>query len=560
MKPLPVVYRGMLLLSILALASLSTMVSAQGEWSRQVSGTTNVLRAVYFINDETGWVVGYSGAIHHTTDGGTTWTQQTSGTTNALYSVYFLDAKNGWAVGGNGTILSTSNAGIDWNQQSTGESNTLRSIYFIDPNTGWIVGRNDDFSYSLLYRTTNGGTEWLERSSPGESLWSLSFSGAQEGWSVGSYATASRAESFVQGSVIDVRTNEVLGGSAMLLHTRDGFLSFELSINYGVLAFHDLDFVDVDNGWIVGFQFNNQSAIAHTTDGGIDWTTQLSETAGLWSVHFTDANVGWAVGEDGTIIHTTDGGMLWASQTSGTTNDLFSVHLTNANTGWAVGTGGTILHYSSGGTSVSVVATVSPTSGDGSFDYTLDLTNNTDSPQSVDLWAMILGPSGFHKVKHVFYGKQLSPHEARSETRTRQLGADAPLGEYSLITYVGTYPDDVIDSSSASYTKTMLQKGSLTEGKAIPEAFEVSDNYPDPFNPTTTIRYTLSEDAHVTLKVYNILGQLVATLVDENQLAGYQRVVWNGRNDSGSGVASGLYIYRITAGTFTATKRMLFLK
>ena len=94
----------------------------------------------------------------------------------------------------------------------------------------------------------------------------------------------------------------------------------------------------------------------------------------------------------------------------------------------------------------------------------------------------------------------------------------------------------------------------------IPTATTLFDNYPNPFNPSTMFRYALSEDAHVTLRVYNMIGQLVATLVDEPQPTGYRSVVWNGRNDSGASVASGIYIYRITAGAFTATKRMLFLK
>ncbi len=106
-----------------------------------------------------------------------------------------------------------------------------------------------------------------------------------------------------------------------------------------------------------------------------------------------------------------------------------------------------------------------------------------------------------------------------------------------------------------------LNTGDVVErSTAIPAATALLDNYPDPFNPETTIRYTLSEDAHVTLKVYSMLGQLVTTLVDELQTAGYRSAIWNGRNDSRAGVASGIYIYRITAGNFTATKRMLLLK
>ncbi len=94
----------------------------------------------------------------------------------------------------------------------------------------------------------------------------------------------------------------------------------------------------------------------------------------------------------------------------------------------------------------------------------------------------------------------------------------------------------------------------------LPTAIELAHNYPNPFNPSTTIRFSLPRSADVTLKIYNTLGQLVKTLVDGYVQAGYKEIVWNGRNDSGASIASGIYIYRMTAGTFTATKRMILIK
>jgi hypothetical protein len=94
----------------------------------------------------------------------------------------------------------------------------------------------------------------------------------------------------------------------------------------------------------------------------------------------------------------------------------------------------------------------------------------------------------------------------------------------------------------------------------VPQATTLLGNYPNPFNPSSNIQYALSEDAYVTLKIYNMLGQVVATLVDEPQTAGYKSIVWNGKNESGAGVSSGIYIYRMTAGNFVQTKRMLLIK
>jgi len=85
-------------------------------------------------------------------------------------------------------------------------------------------------------------------------------------------------------------------------------------------------------------------------------------------------------------------------------------------------------------------------------------------------------------------------------------------------------------------------------------------NYPNPFNPSTTIRYTLSVDSPVSIRVYNMLGQEVATLIDGFQKAGEQSVVWHGTNNFGQAVASGLYIYRLQTGNMIMSQKMLFAK
>lgn len=102
--------------------------------------------------------------------------------------------------------------------------------------------------------------------------------------------------------------------------------------------------------------------------------------------------------------------------------------------------------------------------------------------------------------------------------------------------------------------------------QGIPETFALMQNYPNPFNPTTTIQYALPTASTVSLKIYNILGQEVATLVDQVQTAGYHTAMWNGRNQYGSQVATGVYFYRIEAkgadgaAPFTNLKKMLLVK
>jgi len=98
----------------------------------------------------------------------------------------------------------------------------------------------------------------------------------------------------------------------------------------------------------------------------------------------------------------------------------------------------------------------------------------------------------------------------------------------------------------------------------IPKGFELLQNYPNPFNSSTTIRYHLSavsgQLSAVSLKIFNLLGQEVRTLVDKRQSAGYYQVLWNGRDNSGKDVSSGIYFYRLKAGDFVQTRKMVLLK
>jgi len=94
----------------------------------------------------------------------------------------------------------------------------------------------------------------------------------------------------------------------------------------------------------------------------------------------------------------------------------------------------------------------------------------------------------------------------------------------------------------------------------LPTTYSLSQNYPNPFNPSTVIEFTVPQRSHVELSVYNLLGQRVVTLVDEPMSQGTYRTVWYGRDESGHYVATGIYFYRLLAGDFVATKKMVLLK
>jgi hypothetical protein len=130
----------------------------------------------------------------------------------------------------------------------------------------------------------------------------------------------------------------------------------------------------------------------------------------------------------------------------------------------------------------------------------------------------------------------------------------------------------VIELSLKNKTSVVSVQGSITMNDAltatmqpvqlreIPKSFNLSQNYPNPFNPTTNINYSIPQDAMVKLTVFNSLGQVVKTIVNAEQKAGYYTIRWDGSNESGSKVASGMYIYRITAGSFTHSIKMNLIK
>ena len=85
-------------------------------------------------------------------------------------------------------------------------------------------------------------------------------------------------------------------------------------------------------------------------------------------------------------------------------------------------------------------------------------------------------------------------------------------------------------------------------------------NYPNPFNPTTTIEYGIPKASYVTLKIYNLLGQEIKTLVNEQINSGKHSVIWNGTDNNGNKVNSGIYIYTIQAGELRETKKLMLMK
>ena len=110
------------------------------------------------------------------------------------------------------------------------------------------------------------------------------------------------------------------------------------------------------------------------------------------------------------------------------------------------------------------------------------------------------------------------------------------------------------------YNNTVVQGFVSKKVIAVPDEFALHNNYPNPFNPVTTIQYDIPIDAEVLLVVYDILGRHVMTLVNTSQTAGYKSIKWNGTNDHGQLVSAGMYFYHLQAGKFSKVRKMVLLK
>jgi|GEM_PF-3143890 len=146
--------------------------------------------------------------------------------------------------------------------------------------------------------------------------------------------------------------------------------------------------------------------------------------------------------------------------------------------------------------------------------------------------------------------------------------ADHKTGEKYYRQLITAYPDDDL-ASSALATLGEWQPGSQPKPEAqpmlankneVPSKFTLEQNYPNPFNPETVINYQLAAASTVTLLIYNLRGQKIRTLIDEEKAAGSYSVQWNGKDDSGFAVASGIYVYLITAGEFRDLKKMVLVR
>jgi len=127
------------------------------------------------------------------------------------------------------------------------------------------------------------------------------------------------------------------------------------------------------------------------------------------------------------------------------------------------------------------------------------------------------------------------------------------------------YPDIAVANTNGNSVSILNSGAGSVDvdddlGILLPDEFKVRQNFPNPFNPMTSIKYNIPARSHVTIEIYNILGQKIRTLVDEKKSAGEYNAFWDGNNSNGNNVSAGVYFYRFRGGDYTETKKMLLLK
>jgi photosystem II stability/assembly factor-like uncharacterized protein len=503
---------------IIALFLLLQSQSFSQFWEYQVSGTTQHLNGVYILNDQTGWVCGDGGTLLKTTNGGQNW-GQVNVTANNLNAVVFLDNNTGIAVGDNGTIIRTTNGGTNWSAVSSGTGEQFRKV---STGSGGLVFASGD--NGLIAVSNNDGATWqLKNSGTTARFRSIDGFGTSKIWAA--------------------------GDDGLIRYSSDGGNSWTTQIT-GITNddIHDIQLITEN----IGFAGGSSSNFIFTSDGGQTWTSRNSGIfMGLNGIYFKDVNIGWGVSDVGTIFFTTDGGISWTSQPCGSPFTLKEAYFLHQGKGWTVGESGTIVMYNN--PTVPVELNSFTASVNGNNVQLKWITSTEANNRGFEIERKIISPrSTGENPDYVRIG-----YVKGNGTTTKS--SSYSFSDRELATGVYSYRIKQIDFDGTF--EYMELSGNVEIG--LPASFKLSQNYPNPFNPSTRISYELPVSGNLTLKVYDILGNEVATLANGFKEAGNHNIEFNA-----SELSSGIYYYQLKAAeqrtenkqSFIQTKKMILIK
>ena len=532
-----------LFFSLLFVAFLSLSVKAQ--WVLQhAPGLPNSSQPqVIFspVNDNVCWGKNSNNSqFLRTTDGGDNWTVST--VTNAAglecSSISALDntvtawiAMNDPSNVTSGGIFKTTDGGLNWVKQTSafqGSGGHPNVIHFFDADNGLCVG-NPRGGYWEIYTTTNGGTNWIQVPSgniptplTNESGFETSYDPPEGNFFWFPTLSNRLYRTTDQGYTWTV-ADSVTGGPSQ--------------IGFGFA------FKDNLNGLAADFYPNR--VISKTTDGGETWvpivpfSSELDSISSLFIVYrgtdssyviTSQTDLGGNPMMPGTA-YSDDNGISW-SQISNIPLGLAA--FSDCNTGWAGGVNDLIYKWATDPSSCIVpVELVSFNSSVIGNNIQLSWQTSTE-----------INNQGFEIYRN---GNKIAFVEGNGTTTERQ---DYSFIDKNLQPGIYNYRLNQLD-----FDGTQEVVGELTVYLTLPEQFSLEQNYPNPFNPSTTIKYSIPTSEFVTLKVYDVLGSEVATLVNEEKPAGSYEIDFNAAK-----LSSGIYFYILQAGSYTQTKKLILTK
>lgn len=319
-----------------------------------------MLHGLSFVDQNTGWVVGWEGQVSMTTDGGQTWTDRSANTTRKLRDAHFFDANNGFVVGDGGDFFRTSDGGMTWNAVTNPNTSgdDLYVIVFPTPSLGWAGGEN-----GTLMITSDGGDTWtmdqglamhIHHACPvgtnaaafagGNIVGVVRTSGPNSGETLG---TAVGGVSFSDENTGYATYSDATG--RYVARTKDGGNTWTSTLMDDFLALIDVAVIG-DRAIVVG----EDGIFYWSADGGQNWTSGLSghydnDVSRVMAVGMGDAMHGVAAGFGGGIYRTADGGESWEFVNSGVTSDLRGVWMVGSDLAFAVGEDTTALRSTDGG-------------------------------------------------------------------------------------------------------------------------------------------------------------------------------------------------------------------
>jgi len=540
-----------------------------------VTYTRTDIRGVSMLNKDfvyaTGWgsfAAGLQPSImFKSTDGGATWTYmlqtEANRTYDNMYSVKFKDAQNGLVFGGSSrgaVVCKTVDGGVNWVQQLVPFGGGIKKAVGFGDKL-WLLGDN-----GMMIKTTDFGATWKIVSNMHNGTYnaircfgdktiyaagnSAVFAKSTDGginWK-GSFVVPGKVGSNVQNIFFaDQNTGYAAQANALVSKTTDGGNSWTQLIPDSLSSLatnHDVLFISDKVGFVVGQAGTNVDKILKTTDGGLSWSAQLSQVSRtLRSIAFADANTGVTVGGVLKVLVTKDAGNTWTPAkftglTDSTVTDLRKVGFFNSTTGVAVGDKKIFKTTDAGSTWYPVTPS----------NLIVTLTDLHIANDGKSAWAI-----GYRVASSVYTNYIYGTTDAGS---TWSLAVDTTAltttGSLSSITKdkAGNF---WVGGSGEIYTNAPLVSVRET-GANVPGNYSLSQNFPNPFNPSTTISFNVGAAGKVSLKVYDILGRETASLIDKEMQAGSYSVDFN------AGLSSGVYFYTLKAGNFSSTKKMVILK